>query len=97
MKVIGITGSLRSRSNTLLYVENALEVFDAKGFDTELINAVADAISIPVIASSGAGKVEHFQEVFTVTEEHAAAHVGSGSMRVLSSPWMIAFMEITAR
>ena len=38
MKVIGIAGSLRSRSNTLLYVENALEVFDAKGFDTELIS-----------------------------------------------------------
>jgi multimeric flavodoxin WrbA len=38
MKVIGIAGSLRSKSNTLLYVENALEVFDAKGFDTELIS-----------------------------------------------------------
>jgi len=38
MKVIGIAGSLRSRSNTLLYVENALEVLGGKGFDTELIS-----------------------------------------------------------
>jgi len=38
MKVIGIAGSLRSRSNTLLYVEKALEIFGGKGFDTVLIS-----------------------------------------------------------
>ena len=38
MKVIGIAGSLRSKSNTLLYVEKALEIFGGKGFDTELIS-----------------------------------------------------------
>ena len=32
-----------------------------------------------------------------VEEEHTAAHVGSGSMRVLATPVMIAFMEQTAR
>jgi fluoroacetyl-CoA thioesterase len=30
---------------------------------------------------------------FTVGEEHTASHVGSGSVRVLSTPSMIAFME----
>lgn len=34
---------------------------------------------------------------FTVEEKHAADHVGSGAMRVLATPWMIAFMEIAAR
>ena len=34
---------------------------------------------------------------FQVQEEHSAAHLGSGSLRVLATPWMIAFMEITAR
>ena len=38
MKVIGIAGSLRSKSNTLLYVEKALEIFGGKGFDTVLIS-----------------------------------------------------------
>jgi glutamine amidotransferase/cyclase len=46
------------------------------GFDIELINAVAAAISIPVIASSGAGKVEHFWEVFTSTEAESALAAG---------------------
>lgn len=35
------------------------------GFDVELVRAVAQTVSIPVIASSGAGKPEHFLEVLT--------------------------------
>jgi imidazole glycerol-phosphate synthase subunit HisF len=35
------------------------------GFDCEMTAAVADAVNIPVIASGGAGTVEHFCEVFT--------------------------------
>jgi len=46
------------------------------GFDLELINAVAAAVRIPVIASSGAGKVEHFYEVFTATEAESALAAG---------------------
>ena len=33
------------------------------GFDTELIDAVSKAVTIPVIASSGAGSPQHFSEV----------------------------------
>ena len=33
---------------------------------------------------------------FQVEEEHSAVHVGSGSLRVLATPWMIAFMERVA-
>lgn len=36
------------------------------------------------------------EETFQVEPEHAAAHVGSGSSRVLATPWMIAFMERVA-
>ena len=46
------------------------------GFDLELINAVSEAVSIPVIASSGAGRVEHFFEVFTQTEAESALAAG---------------------
>jgi glutamine amidotransferase/cyclase len=46
------------------------------GFDIELINAVKRAVSIPVIASSGAGCVEHFYEVFSRTEAESALAAG---------------------
>ena len=46
------------------------------GFDIELINAVKKAVTIPVIASSGAGCAEHFHEVFTKTEAESALAAG---------------------
>ena len=42
------------------------------GFDCELTAAVAAAVSIPVIASGGAGTFEHFREVFTTGLADAA-------------------------
>ncbi|MBL7202757.1 MAG: flavodoxin family protein [Desulfobacteraceae bacterium] len=38
MKVIGIAGSLRPKSNTLEYVETAMEVFCKAGMETNLIS-----------------------------------------------------------
>ena len=46
------------------------------GFDLELINAVKAAVTIPVIASSGAGRAEHFYEVFTRTGAESALAAG---------------------
>jgi imidazole glycerol-phosphate synthase len=46
------------------------------GFDIELIRAVSSAVTIPVIASSGAGNAGHFQEVFTETSAEAALGAG---------------------
>ncbi len=46
------------------------------GFDLELINAVKGAVTIPVIASSGAGNAGHFLEVFTRTGAEAALAAG---------------------
>jgi len=42
------------------------------GFDCALTAAVSDAVSIPVIASGGAGSFEHFAEVFTAGHADAA-------------------------
>jgi len=42
------------------------------GFDCPLTAAVSTAVSIPVIASGGAGTLEHFVEVFTVGRADAA-------------------------
>ena len=41
------------------------------GYDTALTRAVADAVSVPVIASGGAGTTRHLVEA--VTEGHADA------------------------
>ncbi|XP_024021673.1 imidazole glycerol phosphate synthase hisHF, chloroplastic isoform X2 [Morus notabilis] len=46
------------------------------GFDIELVKLISDAVSIPVIASSGAGAVEHFSEVFNNTSASAALAAG---------------------
>lgn len=47
-----------------------------EGFDLELIAAVKQAVTIPVIASSGAGCPAHFAEVFTATGADAALAAG---------------------
>ncbi|MGM0609105.1 MAG: HisA/HisF-related TIM barrel protein, partial [Thermotogota bacterium] len=44
--------------------------------DIPLINLVRNNISIPVIASSGAGCKEHFSEVFKKTKAEAALAAG---------------------
>ena len=42
------------------------------GFDCELTAAVSRAVSIPVIASGGAGTLDHFVDVFTIGRADAA-------------------------
>ena len=42
------------------------------GYDLELTRAIADAVSIPVIASGGAGTMEHFYEALTTGGADAA-------------------------
>ncbi|ASJ12729.1 imidazole glycerol phosphate synthase subunit HisF [Thermococcus thioreducens] len=44
-----------------------------EGFDIPLTKAVAEAVDIPVIASGGAGKPEHFYEAFKAGAEAALA------------------------
>lgn len=46
------------------------------GYDLELINHVKNSVTIPVIASSGAGKAEHFVEVFKNSKVEAALAAG---------------------
>jgi imidazole glycerol-phosphate synthase len=47
-----------------------------KGYDLPLMRAVSGAVSIPVIASSGAGNEGHFVEVFSKTGVQAALAAG---------------------
>lgn len=41
------------------------------GYDIALTRAVADAVDVPVIASGGAGKLEHFYDVLTLGKADA--------------------------
>ncbi|MBB6497990.1 imidazole glycerol phosphate synthase subunit HisF [Pedobacter cryoconitis] len=43
-----------------------------QGFDCNLLDKISKLINIPVIASGGAGKIEHFTEVFSTTGVDAA-------------------------
>lgn len=46
-------------------VVNSIDTDGVKGgFDLEMLQAVCDAVNVPVIASGGAGSVEHFIELF---------------------------------
>ena len=46
-----------------------------EGYDLTLTRAIADATGLPVIASGGAGRLEHFYEA--VVEGHAKAVLGA--------------------
>jgi imidazole glycerol-phosphate synthase subunit HisF len=45
---------------------------EKNGFDEELTRAVSEAVSVPVIASGGAGNAEHFKSIFEVGKADAA-------------------------
>ncbi len=55
-------------------VLNSIDTDGVKnGFDLEMLEAVCNAVSVPVIASGGAGNVQHFTELF-----HALPKVDAG-------------------
>ena len=54
------------------------------GYDLAATRAVADAVSIPVVASGGAGTLEHFREALTVGGADAALAAGLFHDKVLT-------------
>ncbi|MDH7485071.1 MAG: imidazole glycerol phosphate synthase subunit HisF [Anaerolineae bacterium] len=54
------------------------------GYDLELTRAVAEAVSIPVIASGGAGRLEHFHQALTEGQASAALAASLFHYRQLS-------------
>ena len=46
------------------------------GFELEITKLIADAVSVPVVASGGAGNPEHFVTVFN--DAHADAAIVAG-------------------
>ena len=59
-------------------VVNSIDTDGVKsGFDIEMLRAVCDAVSVPVIASGGAGGAEHFLELFETVPEVSAGLAAS--------------------
>ncbi len=56
------------------------------GYDIELNRAISEAVRIPVIASGGAGRMEHFYEVFKETQVQAALAASVFHFREISIP-----------
>ncbi len=57
-----------------------------QGFEIELTRNVSEAVNVPVIASGGAGTVEHFVEVFTQGKADAALAASIFHFREIEIP-----------
>jgi cyclase len=54
-----------------------------EGYDLDLIKRVSEAVSIPVVANGGAGKLQHLKEAIEVSK---ASAVAAGSLFVYHGP-----------
>ncbi len=63
------------------------------GYDIALTRAVAEAVSIPVIASGGAGRVEHFYQALTEGKAEAALAASLFHYRQLSIAEVKAYLH----
>ncbi len=63
------------------------------GYDVELTRAVAEAVKIPVIASGGAGKKEHFYEAFTKGKADACLAASLFHFKELTIPELKRFLK----
>ena len=64
-----------------------------KGFAIDITKQTVDAVSIPVIASGGAGTMEHFADVFKKTNVSAALAAGIFHFGEVSIPELKAYLQ----
>ncbi len=57
-----------------------------EGYDLEMTRAVAEAVSIPVVASGGAGKLEHLYQAVTIGKAAAVLAASIFHFREISIP-----------
>jgi len=62
------------------------------GYDLELTKAIAEAVRIPVIASGGAGSMEHFYEAFTFGKADACLAASLFHFREIEIPALKAYL-----
>ena len=64
-----------------------------EGFAIDITRQVSEAVNIPVIASGGAGTMEHFAEVFLKTKASAALAAGIFHYGEISIPELKAYLR----
>ncbi|WP_029551229.1 imidazole glycerol phosphate synthase subunit HisF [Thermocrinis jamiesonii] len=64
-----------------------------RGYDIELNRAVSEAVRIPVIASGGAGNMEHFYEVFSQSKVDAALAASLFHFKEVSIPELKKYLK----
>ena len=62
------------------------------GYDLELTRAISEAVSIPVIASGGAGTMKHFYDAFTQGKADAVLAASLFHFREISIPELKAYL-----
>lgn len=62
------------------------------GYDLELTRSIAEVVRIPVIASGGAGKMEHFYECFVLGKADACLAASLFHFREVSIPELKAYL-----
>ncbi len=63
------------------------------GFEIELTRIVSEAVNVPVIASGGAGKLEHFTEVFEKGKADAALAASIFHFREIEIPTLKNYLK----
>ena len=63
-----------------------------KGYDLEQLKLICDAVTIPVIASGGAGALEHFKDVFEQTKVSGALAASVFHKNILTIPRLKSYL-----
>ena len=83
-------------------VVNSIDTDGVKqGFDLEMLDAVCNAVKVPVIASGGAGNIDHFTELFKKVPKVSAGLAASifhfGEVKISDLKKALANNSITVR
>jgi cyclase len=66
------------------------------GFEIDLTRAISEAVNVPVIASGGAGRMEHFTEVFEKGKADAALAASIFHFREIEIPALKKYLKARA-
>lgn len=81
-------------------VVNSIDTDGVKnGFDINLLNQICDCVNIPIIASGGAGSIQHFIDLFKETNVDAGLgasvfHFNEFSIKTLKNQLKLANIEV---
>jgi imidazole glycerol-phosphate synthase subunit HisF len=64
-----------------------------KGFANKMYNHLSSLISVPLVASGGAGTMEHFQQVFTTGKADAALAAGIFHEKIINVPGLKQYLN----